>query len=225
METETNLRKGYEDALRRALSDLAEKEPSRVCLNAGVSFEEASGEYRVEYLGAEYCINIRTGDVGQTLPALAVTSKMEPVQEVSVTVKILLLHYLIHASGKPLSGNLVSFRELKNGAGIYYPTFLKRAVTPMVNAFGDCPESLYGSAEKRNGTRERFGHASVTIRVLPMIPVTYVIWQGEEDIPSSGTILFDSSIEYYLPAEDIVVAGSFGAYELIRLKKEEGNGL
>jgi hypothetical protein len=139
-------------------------------------------------------------------------------EEISASVKVLLLHYLLNASGRQLSGNLISFRELKNGASIYYPTFYKRAVTPLIKTFGNCIENLYKASIKLDGVKEKYGHASVTVNVLPMVPVTYVLWEGEEDIPASGTVLFDDSVEYFLPAEDIVCAGSFGVYELMRLK-------
>jgi hypothetical protein len=247
MEMETNLKKGYADALKAACAELAARDAAQICLNAAVSYNEDSSTYRVIYLDKVYHINAATGEVGcmgkqltqsttspgcmgeqltqsTTSPGCMgeqlTQSTTSPGEEVSATVKVLLLHYLIYAGNKPLSGKLVSFRELKNGAAIYYPTFYKRAIAPLIKAFGDCIENLNLVSKKISGIKEKYGHASMTIRVLPMVPVTFILWEGEEDVPPSGTILFDSSIESFLPAEDIVVAGSFGAYELIRLKNE-----
>jgi hypothetical protein len=76
-----------------------------------------------------------------------------------------------------------------------------------------------------DGEKEKYGSASVTIRVLPMVPVTFVLWEGDDELEASGNILFDASVENFLPAEDIVCAGSFGVYELMRLKNKGKNGV
>jgi hypothetical protein len=238
MEMETNLKKGYEDALKAAIEELAKRDAAQICLNAAVSFNEGLNTYRVVYLDKSYWINASTGEVSREDPGCMggqltqsatspgcmrehlTQSTTSSGEEVSTTVKVLLLHYLIFAGNKPLTGKLISFRELKNGAGIYYPTFYKRAVAPLIKTFGNCVENLFKISKELNGIKEKYGHASVTIRVLPMVPVTFILWEGEEDVPPSGTVLFDSSVEGFLPAEDIVFAGSFGVYELIRLKKE-----
>ena len=209
MEMETNLMKGYTAAYKLACEELAKRSPSDVCTNAQVAFEPECNAYRVRYLGVVYRVHAESGAVeGPNADG-----------EVSATVKVLLLHYLLHAKNRPLSGNLISFRDLKNGAAIYYPVFHKRAVTPLIKTFGNCFEDLYAASAELGGVRAQYGHASVTVDILPRIPVTYVLWEGEDDIPASGTILFDDSVEYYLPAEDIVFAGSFGVYELMRLKQ------
>lgn len=210
MEMETNLIKGYIAAYKMACEELTKRSPAQICLNAAVSFCTDEDIFLVKYLGRDYQISLQTGDV----------SGVGSGVEVSASVKVLLLHYLLNASNRPLSGNMISFRDLKNGAAIYYPNFYKRAVIPLIRTFGDCAEDIYKASAELNGVKEKYGHASVTVNVLPMVPVTFVLWEGEDDIPASGTILFDDSIEYFLPAEDIVCAGSFGVYELMRLKHE-----
>jgi len=37
------------------------------------------------------------------------------------------------------------------------------------------------------------------------VPITFVLWRGDEEIPPSGNVLFDASIPSYLPVEDIAV--------------------
>ena len=207
---ETNLMKGYMDAYRLACIGLAGRDPAEICLNAAVSLNAEKNAFHTKYLGKVYQINVETGKV----------NVLNSDEDVKATVKVLLLHYLLKAGNKPLSGKLISFGDLKNGAAIYYPTFYKRAVAPLINAFGNGVEDLYKCSTEIDGVKEKYGHASVTIPVLPMIPVTYVLWEGEEGIPASGTILFDASIEYFLPAEDIVCAGSFGVYELMGIKQK-----
>ena len=252
MEMETNLKKGYANALKAAFAELAAGDAAQICLNAAVTYHEGSSTYDVVFLGKVYHINTAAGEVTcgisedmgeqlmQSMAGSGCTGKrleqsaadsghmggqlpqsmINSGKEVSATVKVLLLHYLNFAGNRPLTGKLVSFRELKNGAAIYYPAFYKRAVAPLIKTFGNCVRELYRVSDKISGMKENYGHASITIRVLPMAPVTFIMWEGEEDMPPSGTILFDASIEDFLPAEDIVFAGSSGVYELIRLKNE-----
>lgn len=214
MQTETNLMNGYEDALKMACAELATRDSAQICLHAAVSYNEILNTYSVVYLNKPYQINASTGEVSYD------DSSSMCKQLIQSTVKVLLLHYLLNAGNRPLSGKLISFRELKNGGAVYYPTFYKRAVAPLIKTFGDCIEDLHRVSKELNGIQEKYGHSSVTIQVLPMVPVTFILWEGEEDVSPSGTVLFDSSVEDFLPAEDIVFAGSFGVYELIRLKNE-----
>ena len=57
----------------------------------------------------------------------------------------------------------------------------------------------------------KYGDTAVTMNVLPRIPVTYVIWEGDEEFPANATVLFDATAQYYLPTEDLVVAAAAGA--------------
>jgi hypothetical protein len=209
MEMETNLTKGYIDAYKLACVELAKRNINEICVNANVALNTNEDAFNVKYLDRVYQVSCMTGNV----------IRADHNEEVSVTLKVLLLHYLLNARDLPLSGNLVSFKDLRGGAAIYYNTFYKRAITPLIKTFGNCAQDMYFPAEKLDGRRAKYGHASIMLSILPRIPVTYVVWEGDEEIPASGTILFDDTIESHLPAEDIVYAGSFGVYELMRLKQ------
>jgi hypothetical protein len=134
-----------------------------------------------------------------------------------------MLHYLINAQPKPLSGKSISFKEVPNGGSIYYSTFKKRAIDPLVKTFSEDLQGFREAAALLEGSAESFGDASTTINAFPFVPVTYVLWQGDEEVSPSGTILFDASVSSFLPVEDIVLAASFGAYKLIGAKgKQKG---
>ena len=55
------------------------------------------------------------------------------------------------------------------------------------------------------------GDAAIVMDVFPRLPLTYVIWEGDEEMPANGTILFDQTAQYYLPTEDLVVVAAAGA--------------
>ena len=49
-----------------------------------------------------------------------------------------------------------------------------------------------------------------------MVPVTFVLWKGDEELPPEGNILFDSTISEYLSVEDINVLCEIIAWRLVR---------
>ena len=134
--------------------------------------------------------------------------------------KLLILHYFLRARGSPLSHKLITYKELASGIS-YYPTFYKRAVKPVVDCFGDRPEALTKAAARLGGRQVDYGDTAVTIDAFSRVPLTWVLWQGDNELPAEGSILFDSTIADYLPTEDIAVLCQTIAWKLVRLAKEE----
>lgn len=210
MELESNLTNAYLEAYRKASLKLLELDAETVCLNSKAAYEKETETYVIRYFDQNYRITCADGTV---------SFKDNPA-EPTTTEKVLMLHYLIHAEPKPLTGKSISFKEVPNGGSIYYSTFKKRAIDPLVRTFSEKLQSFREASSVLGGSTEGYGDASTTISAFPYVPVTYVLWQGDEEVPSSGTILFDSSVQYFLPVEDIVLAASFGAYKLIGAKKK-----
>ena len=70
-------------------------------------------------------------------------------------------------------------------------------------------------SESFGGIKSNEGDVSVRINLLSYLPVTYIIWAGDDEFEPSGNILFDKTAAGWLCAEDLVVAASLGAYELV----------
>lgn len=90
----------------------------------------------------------------------------------------------------------------------------------MANAFGEDPEALVSAGGRLQGTKRSKGNASVELLLFPKVPVTVIVWRGDEEVPASSTILFDRSIGGIFPTEDVAVAGSFIVEKLISAKSE-----
>jgi hypothetical protein len=133
--------------------------------------------------------------------------------------EILVLHYLIGCHSGGPSGDLVLFRQLKGGEA-YNDAFQKRVSDRLAKSFGDDPEALVRAAGRLNGTKRSKGSASVELPLFPKVPVTVIVWRGDDDIPASSTILFDRSIGDIFPTEDVAVAGSFIVEKLMRARSE-----
>ena len=125
-------------------------------------------------------------------------------EEMPVWAKILILHYLNHSQGLPLSGKWITFRQLPGGSG-YYPAHAKRTLNPLINAFGSNPEFLIEAAKLLGGRAVLLGDAAVTIFAFPHVPITFILWKGDEEFSPEANVLFDSTITENLSTEDVEV--------------------
>ena len=180
---------GYRDAINLASEKLTQMLPETVCKNCGVRYED--GEFIIPWFNME-----------------------RKLSAASETQKILWLHYMIAGGSKNETGQMIAYREMAP-ALFYEPNFYKRAVLPLVKHFGKNPEKLVETGIVLGGKAATMGDASVTINVLPYLPVTFILWEGCEEFPPDGNILFDKSAKTWYEAEDIAVFASTAVYEMI----------
>lgn len=163
----------------------------------------------LEYLNQSYQV---------TLPDIEVSLR-DSQEEVPLRDKILILHYLTQAKGTPISNKTIAYKELPEGTS-YFPTFSKRAIQPLVTHFGKEPHQLLDVARRLGGHKADFGDVSVTINAFSRVPITLVLWRGDDEFPPEGNIMFDSTISDYLPTEDINVLCETIAWRLVKSNKE-----
>jgi hypothetical protein len=182
------------------------------CRKSGARYLPAEKSVIIDYLNRFYRINLPDCEVSSI-------SNNEPVP---LRDKILILHYFIHATGKPLSGHIITYKELQEGIN-YYPTFFKRAIEPVINCYKDEPQQLLEAAATLGGHKSDYGDIAVTIDAFPYVPLTVVLWRGDKEFPADGNIMFDSTIPDYLPTEDITILCEIIAWKLVRLFKTGGD--
>jgi len=141
---------------------------------------------------------------------------MNSEETVPIRDKILMLHYLISAKGTPLSNRMITYKELPEGAN-YFPVFVKRAIKPLIDHFGKEPHRLIDVARKLGGSSADYGDAAVTINAFSRVPITIVLWRGNEEFAPRGSIIFDSTVPDYLSTEDVNVLCESIAWTLVKL--------
>lgn len=159
----------------------------------------------IQYLNQSYLIALPDIKI-----ALAGSAEEVPLRD-----RVLMLHYFVSAKGTPIADKLVTFRELPEGK-VYSPTFAKRTSQPLLDRFGKEPHLLLDAAEKLGGHRVDYGDTAVTINAFSRVPITIVLWRGDEEFAPQGNILFDATIADYLPTEDITVLSEIIIWRLIR---------
>ena len=205
---------GYdlEPAYKLAREQLAEIEDmEQLCLKSDARYlvTGSQQEIAIQYLNQSYRIAMPNIEVLLT----------DSGEDVPIKDKVLILHYLLLARGTPISNKLISFKELPGG-GNYFRTFSKRAIEPLVEHFGEQPHVLIDTAGKLGGHTVAYGDVAVTINAFSRVPITIVLWQGDEEFPAQGDILFDAAISDYLSTYDVTVLCESIIWKLVKFSGE-----
>jgi hypothetical protein len=178
-----------------------------LCRKSGSLYDETDSESYItlDYLSRTYRI---------TVPDVVI-SNSDNSTELPLRERILILHYLLTAQGTLLSNEAITFKELPEGP-VYFRTFRKRTIDPLVKSYGTEPDKLLIAATSLGGRVANYGDIAVTINAFRRVPVTLVLWQGDEEFPADSNILYDRSITDYLPTEDIIVLTETLVWKLIR---------
>jgi len=196
----------YKSALEVAQGEFKTKDPRAIALLCEATYlpDSKGAILEFSFLNREIKIFWPEGEM----------TASEESRELSPPEQILILHYLLGASGAPLTHTWITFRQIPSGE-FYYSAFAKRAKEPLVKTFGPRPELLVELGIQIGGTRGDEGDVSICFQAFPRIPVCLVLWAGDDEFPPDGNLLFDASISQYLSTEDIAVLSGMVVYPLI----------
>lgn len=202
----------YRESFRLAAEELKAANLQRLAMLAGADFwiaEEGLANLRVPFFSAPYLIQ-----VGENVQVL----KEGDEGEVPLPEKILLCHYLLHASGEAPTGELINFRQIPDGH-FYFDAFQRRARDPFLATFGGQSERFRHCAETLGAQPVPAGDVGMSFQVLPNITVQLVLWHGDEEFPPEAGILFDAGIRRNLAVEDIAVLSGMLVYRLMGMAR------
>jgi hypothetical protein len=197
----------YEAAISKAWEDLGKRNPQEVAKMANIPWDSENGMFTVIFIGVEYQISLSQRTV-----------QGQGGDDVYPFLAVLLLHYLVNVKALHPQGKLISFRELEGG-DVYYSAFCARAINPITESFGSKPQAIIEAGKRIGAELGDLGDISIIIHVFPKIPVTIILWEGDDEVPPSSNMLFDISIKEHLPTEDVAVIGGFVASKLIKSVK------
>ncbi len=198
---------GFELAYELACKKLASMNPEEICRKTGaLSIDQ--NRIMINYLNRPYLVAIPNGEI----------SLKDGEEKIPIEDRILILHYLTQATGAPYTNKLITYGQIEGGK-FYCPVFVKRNLEPILSCFGDRPELLVDVAQKFGGKRSNYGDVSVSIDAFPMARIFIIIWQGDDEVPHGGNILFDDNIKNYLASEDVCVLTEILTWKLINLAK------
>ena len=194
-----------------ACEQLAKADIEQQCQRSGAQYQVQDSQkvVTIKYLNQLYQITPPDIDV-----SLAGSDEKVPLRD-----KVLILHYFIQAKGTAVTNKLINFRELPGG-NVYYPTFCKRTVNPLMRYFGKEPTLLVNASQRLGGYETDYGDTAVTINAFSRVPITLILWQGDDELAPQLNLLFDATISDYLESEDITVLCENLTWRLINYLRE-----
>jgi len=184
-------------AYYKARKDMAGISPYVVAAKSGASFDGA--RFVIPLFHRTFSIqfpDVKVEEVGSNTP---------PPR----WIEVLLMHYLLHADGTPISGMWITYRHLPD-ALLFEQRFNNMAISPLIDSFGDDAEGFRHAALSIGGKpMTRSGDAAFRFLALPKIPMGCILYLGDEEVPSSLSILFDAVAPHYLPTEDLSYLGLY----------------
>jgi hypothetical protein len=202
--------KTYKKVFDLACEELRNSDLDERLRKASIACTTENGECTAECLFFEETVILE-------IPRFAFRSAQG--SNITLATKILILHYLQKASGEPLGQDKIPYEDIP-GCRPYLPVFERRVVRPLISAFGFDRDLFRSAGETLGAAPESFGDASFTLHALPMVPLTFILWEGDQEFPPSLKVLFDPSIDTYLPLEDITVLSKLAAVRIIKAAKK-----
>jgi len=197
----------YEQALKLGLEVFNRKDPGRVADKAAARFQDR--RVVLPYLNREIVLDVDTHRF----------TVMPGGEEAPIWLGILAIHYLNAAEGRQPTGRLTHFREFKEGQ-FYEPAFNRRTKDVLIAVFGKDPTPMIRAGEKLGGKIVSGGDAAVRLSYFPCLPITCIVWKGDDEFPPEASVLFDETAELFFSAEDMAVAGQMAVLELLKAARE-----
>lgn len=144
-------------------------------------------------------------------------------RDISLQQQVLILHYLLGCCSSNVDktkGEWISFQDISDGR-FYMDAFNKRAKEPLLKTFGANPNKMVEMTTKAyDAFQTDIGDFSVIVKALPRVPVALVLWEGDDEFPPEGNMLFDKSVQSILSAEDIATLAGMIVYPLMGTMKK-----
>lgn len=183
--------KNYRHVLEQARENLLQKEPSDVRHNASVDWD--GEKYTIRSFNDKLLVYPGEGKV-------LLSSNKKPV---TFVLQLIAINYLIRANGNRLTFESISYRELPGGES-YWLALKREAIIPLIKSYEVDKKKFKHRCFSLGGLQlEGKADLNVVFWPFPKVPVTILLWTGDDEIPGNCSILFDKSLPGYLHTEDV----------------------
>lgn len=206
---ESNYKVAYDYEWKR----LQQRDFNKVAKIRNVKYNEEKNEFTIKVFNRDYILNCNDETIRRS------DDNYTPSAETGVMI----VNYLsftetdIHRSNK-----WVSLKEIPNGGMMFYPAFYKSSIVNLIKTFGEDSKSFKQCAQKLGGKEIKMGDIAFEFEVFPKVFSRVVIWEGDDEIEASATVLFDSSVQFIMHVESIIGLGGYIVSKIINgLDKDE----
>lgn len=171
--------------------------PLVVCKNAAVGFDNSSGHYIVKSFCTDFYVNPKERSMQSTT-----LSGETLIKRYGYFFIHSCLWYLIHAKDIMLTERLMKPVNIKGGEMFFRGSHIL-PLDNLAKRYGDDMEAFINKGKELCGKVLDYGNASLNLLPLPRIPVTVILWLGDEEFAPRTDLLLDSSCEMQLPLDII----------------------
>jgi hypothetical protein len=128
---------------------------------------------------------------------------------INMWVAIPFLTYVLYTKGVPVSGDWVSFRELKEGKE-EHPLFQRRCEEPMkrvADTYTDLFDDMVHIFSGKKVEKQFESDISVVLYPLPKVPIMVCYWLPEDGLESSLHVFFDKTADKNLGTQTVFTLG------------------
>ena len=170
-------------------------------------------QYLLKMLNKKYVIDLKKREIFSNNP----DSKQQPPNFLQ---QLCLLAYLINSQDLPLAGVLVRGEELPSGQ-FFFRGLHSLPTEKLKGAFGSCPQRLYEALSHFDAEKRSFGDASIELRVFARIPLTIVVWRGDDEFDARASILFDRTASSHLPLDALLTSVRLAVDAIVEICGQE----
>lgn len=178
-------------------------DPQNTAQRAKCQFISDPNRYLLTFLNNQYSINIEHKLIVSLNPVAA--SGCPGYLE-----QLCLLTYLIHAKDMAPSGRLVRPQALPGGE-FFFRGSHALPTTKLQEVCGAEPALLTRAAGKLAAVKSNYGDASITLQALPQVPLTFIVWAGDDEFPVRASVLFDETAAEQLPLDALLTTVKLAA--------------
>lgn len=206
---ESNYKVAYDYEWKR----LQQRDFNKVAKIRNVKYNEEKNEFTIKVFNRDYILNCNDETIRRS------DDSYVPSAETGVMI----VNYLSFTETDiDRSNKWVSLKEIPNGGMMFYPAFYKSSIVNLIKTFGEDSKSFKQSAQKLGGKEIKMGDIAFEFEVFPKVFSRVVIWEGDDEIEASATVLFDSSVQFIMHVESIIGLGGYIVNKIINgLNKDE----
>ena len=187
--------KKYSAAFENSRKRLKQLSPDEISKSTLIQYDWAESCFMIESFGQHIEISFPEGRIyfKDTLEKL-----------LSFVWDLILLNHLSSSKELPIKNEWVSYRDLPLG-NVFYPNIKTNVLEVLSKFFADSDKKLIRNVLTKLGfifIEFKADIAAIT-KFVPRVPVLIQFWEGEDDVPSSFQILFDSTIAGQMHIEDV----------------------
>jgi hypothetical protein len=180
-----------------AWAQIVDQEPGLICKRAQVRHNFTSNKYTLISFGQEIQVDPSNYKISSHTPA-----GEQLLHGFGYFFDLAILWYIGSAKNIPLSGRLVSPSSLSGGEIFQRGTHVL-PLDRLAARYGNDLESFYKKGLELGGQQLKHGDASLRLYPFPRVPVTYILWQEDEEFPARVDMFFDTTSEQHLPTDVI----------------------